>query len=128
MYNGGYYGNTKINRSSKYGARKVSWRGQYFDSVKEYTRYLQLRDMLKAGEISELQRQVKYVLIPKQSDENGKLIERECSYKADFVYKDKSGKIHVEDVKGYTGGNAYNLFVIKRKLLLFKYGIQIEEI
>lgn len=115
-------------KTSKYGARKVDLNGEHYDSAKEFTRHQELKLLQKAGEISDIRRQVKYVLIPKQVDENGKLIERECAYKADFVYKDKDGHEIVEDVKGYTGGSAYAVFTIKRKLMLQLYGIRVQEV
>ena len=111
---------------NKYGAKKVVVDGEVFDSRKEYYRWCDLRLLQRAGMISELNRQVKYLLIPGQRDESGKLIEREVSYIADFEYI-QDGKKVVEDVKGYKRGAAYQLFSIKRKLMLWKYGIKIKE-
>ena len=48
-------------------------------------------------------------------------------YVADFIYCDADGKTVVEDVKGYKKGAAYDLFAIKRKLFLHRYGIRIKE-
>ena len=56
---------------------------------------------------------------------NRELIEREVSYIADFKYI-QDGKMIVEDVKGYKRGAAYQLFTIKRKLMLLK-GIKVKE-
>ena len=67
------------------------------------------------------------MLIPSQRDRTGKVIEKECSYYADFVYMDRNGTQVVEDTKGYKKGAAYDLFVIKRKLFLQRYGIRIKE-
>lgn len=93
--------------------------GIVFDSKREAARWNQLKLMEKAGIITDLQRQVKYELIPKQDGE------RSCSYKADFVYRDaNTGQMVVEDTKGYRT-EAYK---IKRKLMLYKYGIKITEI
>lgn len=123
---------------SKYGAKKVEIDGIIFDSKKEGRRYQELKMLQKAGDISGLQRQVKYILIPAQREPDtkgprggtikGKLLERECSYIADFVYKDTKGNTVVEDVKGYRGGGAYEIFKIKRKLMLYVHGIKINEI
>ena len=100
-----------------------------FDSRKELQRWGELRIMEQAGEITDLRRQVKYTLIPIQRNEAGKLLERECSYIADFDYRTKEGQHVVEDVKGYRGNTgAYNIFVIKRKLMLWKYKIRVKEI
>ena len=112
----------------KYHNKKVVADGMKFDSKKEYQRFLELSLMQRGGYISDLQRQVKYILIPSQKID-GKVVEREVSYKADFVYKDNTtGKTVVEDVKGYKGGQAYALFKIKRKLMLFIKGIRIKEV
>jgi hypothetical protein len=123
---------------SKYNAKKVEIDGIRFDSVKESRRFLELKAMQEAEVISDLRRQVKYVLIPAQREPEtvgkrggkikGKLLERECSYVADFVYKDAQGNTVVEDVKGYRGGGAYEIFKIKRKLMLYVHGIKIIEI
>lgn len=131
-----YFGRTKKN---KYNARKVEYDGILFDSQKEVLRYKELWSLYSEGIISNLQRQVKYILIPTQREpaqigprgglKQGKLLENECSYIADFVYTvNETGETVVEDVKGYKKGEAYKVFTIKRKLMLFVYGIQIKEI
>lgn len=131
-----YFGRTKKN---KYNAKKVEFDGLTFDSQKEVLRYKELCSLCSEGIISNLQRQVKYILIPTQREpaqigprgglKQGKLLENECSYLADFVYTvSETGETVVEDVKGYRKGEAYKVFTIKRKLMLFVYGIQIKEI
>ena len=127
-----------IYRSNKYHSKKVTVDGIDFDSRKEARRFRELALLEQAGQISDLQRQVKFVLIPAQREPNtvgkrggiikGKLLERECSYIADYTYTDSNGKFHVEDVKGYKGGGAYAVFAIKRKLMLHVHGIVIEEV
>lgn len=122
---------------SKYGSRKVVRDGMTFDSVKEYNRWCELKLLERASKISFLERQFKFPLIPAQYDDNtlgarggikrGKLLEREVSYVADFKYY-QDGKLVVEDVKGYKGGSAYAVFVIKRKLMLYIHGIRIKEV
>lgn len=126
----------------KYNNRKIIVEGIKFDSKKEAVRYKELKVFEKAGIIKDLQRQVKYVLIPAQYEpieaisslkgkssrqKKKKLIERECAYYADFVYY-RGGEIVVEDVKGYRKGPAYNLFTIKRKLMLYVHGLKIKEV
>ena len=129
-----YFGN-----DSKYKAKKVEINGIKFDSKREARRYEELLLLEQAGEIKDLKRQVKYILIPAQREPDtvgsrggkikGKLIERETAYYADFVYTDvKTGEQVVEDVKGYRDGQAYALFKIKRKLMLYVHGIQIKEV
>lgn len=112
---------------SKYNAEKTELDGKKFDSKKEANRYRELSMMEKAGEIHGLQTQVKFVLIPAQK-KDGKVIEREVAYIADFAYYSKDGEYVVEDVKGYKKGQAYQLFSIKRKLMLFLKGIIVKEI
>mgnify|MGYP000428864303 CR=1 FL=1 len=108
---------------TKYKNKKITVDGQTFDSKKEANRYQELLLLEKAGVIKNLSRQVKFVLIPSQRDENGKVVERECSYKADFTYEEGI-KTVVEDVKGYRTKE----YIIKRKLLLYQYGIRIREV
>lgn len=120
---------------TKYHSQKTIIDGIIFQSKKEGRRYFELRLMEKAGKIADLQRQVKYVLIPAQREADrvgvrggitkGKLIERECAYIADFVYKDlEKGELVVEDTKGFRTPE----YIIKRKLMLYQYGIRIKEV
>lgn len=113
-------------KDGKYRSRKTVVDGAKFDSQKEANRYCELKILEKAGLIKGLERQKKFVLIPAHM-EGKKIIERECSYVADFVYL-QNGDIVVEDVKGYKGGGAYQVFTIKRKLMLEKYGIKVREV
>lgn len=109
---------------SKYNSKKTFVDGQKFDSRKEANRYQELLLLEKVGAIKNLSRQVKFVLIPSQRDEaTGKILERECSYRADFKYTE-GGKTVVEDVKGFRTKE----YIIKRKLLLWRYGIKIREV
>lgn len=123
---------------SKYGSRKVTLDGITFDSKKEAARYQELKLLERAGKISDLRQQVKYVLIPAQREwcneiytkgpkkghfKSGKVLEKECSYIADFVYH-RDGKLVVEDTKGFRT-EAYK---IKRKLMLSVHGIRIKEV
>ena len=111
---------------NKYGAKKIKdpATGYVFDSKKEFIRWCELRILERSGKITDLKRQVKYVLLPSQCGSNGKVLERECSYIADFVYFDFTlGKQVVEDCKGYRT-EAYKL---KKKMLLYFHGIQIKE-
>lgn len=118
---------------NKYHAQKTSTvladgSEHVFDSKKEAERGEELSFMERAGEISNLRMQVEYELIPSQKLSNGKT-ERGVKYVADFVYE-KDGKTVVEDVKGYrnSSASAYGIFVIKRKLMLWKYGLEIMEV
>ena len=135
---------------SKYRSKKVTINGITYDSKKEARRHIMLLDMERKGEIQDLERQVKFVLIPAQREpdtigprggvKKGKMIEREVSYVADFVYMipthgqevDENGHVCfwdgwdcvVEDTKGFRTKD----YVIKRKLMLWVHGIRVIEI
>lgn len=106
---------------NKYGARKVTVDGETFDSTKEYRRYKELLLLQRAGKISDLRRQVPFELIPAQRVD-GKVVERACVYKADFVYH-QDGKDVVEDSKGFKTPE----YKLKKKLMLYVHGIRIKE-
>lgn len=109
-------------RASKYHAKKIETPDGKFDSKKELKRWEDLKQMQKAGEIHQLNRQVKFELIPAQKV-NGRTVERACSYIADFTYYYK-GSFVVEDTKGFKTPD----YIIKRKLMLEKHGIRIQEV
>lgn len=113
---------------NKYKAETTVLSGIKFHSRKEARRFKELQLMERAGVISGLKRQVRYLLIPSQYDETGeygeqgKCLERSVSYYADFVYM-KDGKLVVEDAKGKRTPD----YIIKRKLMLQVYGIKVVE-
>lgn len=101
------------------------------DSKVEANRAFYLEVLNNAGEITNLQKQVAFELIPAQYEfikVDGKLkrkcVERSCKYIADFVYENRDGVRVVEDVKGSKYLETKD-FVIKRKLMLQRYGIKI---
>lgn len=119
-------------KKSKYHSKKIVYNGITFDSKREYLRYRELLLLERAGAITNLERQVKYVLIPAQYEvigytktgkEKKKCIERECSYMADFQYIE-NGKTVVEDTKGFRTKD----YILKRKMLLYFHGIKIREV
>ncbi len=117
-------------RGNKYGNQKC---GKYA-SQKEAQRAHDLKVMLRAGLISNLREQVPFELIPAQNGECGKdlkgrtvkvPLEKPCHYVADFVYYDNdTGQTVVEDTKGVRTRD----YIIKRKLMLQKFGVRIKEI
>ena len=111
-------------RNNKYHSIKTTIDGITFDSKKEAEYYKTLKHQEQAGLIHNLELQKKFLLIPKQYDKTGKVAERACYYKADFCYYDEKGNYHVVDVKGYILPS----YVLKRKLMLWKHGIKIEEV
>lgn len=106
--------------TNKYGAIKKAVDGIIFDSVKESERYLYLRHLEKAGEISELRLQVIFKIFVQ-----GELI---CEYRADFTYRDQqTGNLVVEDVKSkYT--STLPVYRLKKKLMWAVHKIQIQEV
>lgn len=101
----------------KYGNIKtVTSDGIKHDSVKEANRWCELNLMLRAGMIRDLQRQVKFELLPKQEGE------RAVYYIADFVYMENGAKV-VEDVKGCRT----EVYKLKKKMMLYFHGIRIRE-
>lgn len=134
------YGKQKSRgNSNKYHAEKITVNGITFDSKKEARRYLELTALEQAGKIHGLRRQVKYLLIPEQRErcteryksgpkkgqfKPGRVLERECSYYADFDYYTEDGTHVVEDVKGMRTKE----YRLKRKMLLYTYQIRISEV
>lgn len=109
---------------SKYHAKKTTVDSITFDSKKEAEYYKKLKALEQAGKIRDLELQKEYVLIPKQTGKDGKCKERKCSYFADFCYNDDNGTFHVIDTKGMKTAD----YKIKRKLMLWVHGIEIEEV
>lgn len=107
-----------FNSESKYHNRKVTVDGITFDSVKEASRWQELKMLERAGEITALVRQVKIELIPKTK------LYRACYYIPDFTYFDKRvQKTIYEDVKGMKTKE----YLLKRKLLYWRHGIEVTE-
>lgn len=111
---------------NKYGNKKVTVDGIKFDSVKEANRWQELLLLQRAGEITYLERQVRFTLIPSQN-KNGRCIERPVVYIADFKYWDnQTGEVVVEDVKSKATKTPE--YIIKRKLLLWRFGLRVKEV
>ena len=111
-----------IFKENKYKNKKCEYNGMKFDSLKERNWWINLENMQKLGRISELQRQVEFVLIETFKLEDKTY--RKTKYIADFTYKDKNGKYHVVDTKGFRTPE----YKLKKKLMAWKYGIEIEEV
>lgn len=106
----------------KYGNHRVNIEGMRFDSEAEFRRWNELRTMELCGEIKDLRRQVPFELIPNVKKKDGHIV-RKVVYFADFVYKE-NGETVVEDVKGAVT----DVYKIKKKLMLWRYGIEIKEV
>ena len=118
-----------------------------FDSQREAKRYLELKALERAGKITDLKLQVMYELIPaayhwlptgevyQKGEKKGRpkykrvCVEKAVKYIADFEYTE-NGYTVVEDAKGFrkTDSAAYKVFVLKRKLMLWRYGIKVKEV
>lgn len=120
----------------KYKNKKIVYNGIKFDSRKEYKRYCELALLEKVGQITNLELQKTFELIPAQYEyyerynKNGKklkdgkiCLERAVCYKADFVYQE-NGKTVVEDTKGFKTKD----YILKRKMMLYFHNIKIKEI
>ncbi|WP_459844214.1 DUF1064 domain-containing protein [Campylobacter concisus] len=117
-------GNVSAIVKSKYHNRKTKG----FDSAKEWRRNQELEALQRAGEISELNRQVPFVLMPSytiadETTRQGFKTVREIRYIADFTYRLKDGTRIIEDVKGMQT----EVFKIKRKLLERKIALGVIE-
>lgn len=119
------------NPSNKFNAkpvyRYIDGKMVRFASTKEAERYDYLRLLEITHKISNLRRQVKYVLIPAQRDPKGRLVERQAVYTADFVYRDSRGVEIVEDAKSPPTRKEKD-YILRRKLMLWVHGIRIREI
>lgn len=107
---------------SKFRNRKVQTEEGKFDSRRELKRWNELKLLQRVGEISELERQVRFRLLPGGTRDDGKP-ERPVDYVADFVYVAKGKKI-VEDAKGFKTTD----YILKRKMMLFLLGLTIQEV
>lgn len=102
---------------SKYRNRAVVIDGVRFASQKEGRRYTELKALLAAGKIADLELQPPFPVIVSGV--------RVCVYKADFTYMDlTTGKQKVEDAKGFRTP----LYKLKKKLVEALYGITILEV
>ena len=107
-------------RPSKYRNQRCEHEGVTFDSRRERDRWVVLRRELAAGLISELERQVAFVLAEPVVINGRK--KPALRYVADFVYE-RDGKTVIEDVKGVITAE----YRIKRHLMAVR-GLQIVEI
>ena len=110
---------------SKYRNVKTECDGFKFDSTKERDRYLYLKDLINRGLISNLQRQVRFDLIPTNN------LHRGVYYVADFTYL-KDDELIIEDVKPFDKKRQRYLlksdYIIKKKLMYHLYKLKIREI
>lgn len=89
-----------------------------YASKREATHAERLKLLERAGEISDLEEQPKFLLIPAQPGM------RPTFYYADFSYVDRDGVRHVIDVKGFRT----EVYRLKKKLVAFVHNVVIEEV
>lgn len=111
------YRNQHAKRSSSTGTQIK------FDSKKEAARYDALMELLRAGLIAELKLQPEFTLQEAFVMPNGEKVQA-IRYRADFSYRTPAGAYIVEDVKGVRT----DVYKLKRKMVLEKYGIEIVEV
>lgn len=106
------------------GTQKTVVDGIKFDSKREAKRWSELQLLERAGEISNLQRQVPFPLFGRD-DPIQTPTGRQMRYIADFVYTDNrlSGATVVEDAKGW----ATDVYKIK-KAILAAQGVEVKEV
>lgn len=107
---------------NKYHNKKVIIDGIKFDSKKEMQYYIKLKMLEKAGKIRDLKLQVPFTLI--ETFKRGDKTYRKMKYIADFTYYDDKDTLHVVDTKGYRTKE----YELKKKLMAWKFGIEIEEV
>lgn len=115
-----YHRLTKRKRS-KYGNHRVVLNGHTFDSQAEAERYGKLKLFEAGGEIRDLEVHPSFVL--QAAFRHAGKTERAITYQADFAYTEtESGRRVIEDIKG----TRTQVYLIKRKLFLARYGDAVE--
>ena len=105
-------------KQSKYHASRMTVDGHTFDSKAEGEHYAALKLLERAGVIRNLKLQPRFELQGSFIYQGHK--ERKIEYVADFQYE-QNGQVVVEDVKGMKT----EVYKLKRKLFLYKYGEEI---
>ena len=118
-------GRIPVVRRHKYNAKRTAVGDQVFDSAKEAKTYQLLQLAQSAADadkrVIQITRSVRYLLIPAQAGE------RACHYVADFKVTYADGHEEVWDTKSViTRKNP--LYIVKRKLMLERFGIRILEV
>ena len=116
-------GNSIDVKQNKYKNKKVVYDGIKFDSNREMAYYIKLKLLEEKGIIKDLELQKSFELQP-SFKLNGKTYKK-ITYRADFSYVSvEDNKIHIVDTKGFRT----DVYKLKRKMFVYKYGIEIEEI
>jgi hypothetical protein len=100
----------------KYNAKRTIVDGILFDSRAEARRYGELKLLVRAKKIRDLEIKPRFPIAI-----NGVKV---CTYIADYRYKDDTGKVIVEDVKGAITA----VYRLKKNLMRAVHGIEIYEV
>lgn len=99
----------------KYGNEITEVNGIKFDSAKEAMYYADLLWLLKAGHITKIELQPRFILQPGY-DHKGKHV-RPITYVADFKVTEANGHVYYVDTKGMKT----QVYRIKKKMLLYTH-------
>lgn len=127
----------KRKKGTKYHNKEIIYDGIKFDSTKEGKRYLVLKQAEIEGRISNLELQVKFILIPSIKEEyvehlktkdkiKTRTLQLPITYTCDFRYM-KGGEEVVEDTK-ISPKLIPPEYVLKEKLFFWKYGKKIRRV
>lgn len=127
----------KRKNGTKYNNKRVEVDGVVYDSKREYERWLLLKDAEEQGIITDLQRQVKFELIPAVIEEyvehlktkdkiRTRVLQRPITYTADACYY-KDGEYVVEDLK-VSPKVKTDKYILKNKMMFALKGIRIKEV
>lgn len=127
----------KREKGKKYNNKTFEADGYKWDSKKEYQRWLVLKKAQEQGIITDLQRQVKFELIPAVREEyiehlktkdkiRTRTLQLAICYTCDFTYY-KDGEYIVSDVKA-SPKMLPKEYVLKKKILFALKGILIKEV
>lgn len=107
----------KAEKRRKYGNDPTYVDGKRFDSKHEAEVYLDLMYRYRSGELKCVIRQVRFDLADAEK----------LQYVADFVTIDPDMRVNVLDAKS-KATRENKVYIIKKKLMREKYGIEIEEV
>lgn len=127
----------KREKGKKYNNKTFEADGYKWDSKKEYQRWIVLKEAEAQGIITDLQRQVKFELIPAVIEEyvehlktkdkiKTRVLQRPITYTADACYY-KDGEYVVEDCK-ISPKVKPDKYVLKAKMMFALKGIRIKEV
>jgi hypothetical protein len=111
---------------SKYGATRIKADdgGPDYRSRREATRHHELQLLVRAGQITGLQREVPFVLADGVRITGEQRKRPPIRYVADFVYRDQAGAQVVEDAKGMPT----DVYRLKKHLMALVHDIHIREV